>query len=354
MKYTTKIYSSLNPELYCKWKRLWESSPYASLINSPYWTSAVIQTFPDVPCTIIAVYTKDSLNAVIPLWKKRILSVLVYTSIPDHFTYGIPILADVLNNHLIKHLLAEMIQLGPCHFQNTDEQFVGTVNTYLQGLSFARTSTVNYSIDLQNDVDIRHTMSNKSVIFRRIKHISDRFTIRSANNTSDHALEEVFSIDKNSAKQAKGYATFSNTSSRMFYRLLQKEFKSNFLIHFLEYDSKPIAYSIGFVVHNTYIGSQLGYDLSASRFQPGKVLAYKIFEQLKNNSFSHMDLGTGDSHIKHLMSSSHRQLYAITLSRNSLVRNVLPLAINFREKIYTILFSNKKMYFIYKSIFPSV
>lgn len=341
-------YTKLDTKLYNEWEELWEKSSFANYTNSPQWFSAVLESFDYKEYSIISIYEKKALRAIAGLVKVKKYGIPVYTIPPNDHVCGLPFLINPKDDKIMRFLHNELLSRGIVYLDNIPHDFVAT----LQGISnhtHAHTSSLNYFLPLQGDGQTV-TLSNRKELLRRAKKVASDITLVSYAGAEKKGLQKAFAIDAVSRKQKRGYNVFASAEMRKFYKNLQKVFGSMMRINILYYKTHPIAYEIGFIVKKKYFGNQLGFAEAYKHLSPGKVISVKLVDYLFAHGVEEMDFGSGDSHLKRLITDEKRQLYVTALSKKHTAKLYVHHVSNVRTKVFDKIEKNKRLYSLYRAV----
>lgn len=343
----TVIYTKLEEKFLDEWQSLWESSPDSNYVNSPSWLLAVLESFKYKSYVVIAMYENDRLTAVAALVKERMYGVDFYTVPPGDFVCGIPFLADIQEKGVVEALTENLLKIGNIFLDNVPEQLVDGLkenNAGVDSVPYGLNFYMIFNKDDKGQVVIR----NREKRMRKVKNIEEKFQLQSFGGESLEALEVAFRIDDQSRKRVRQYSTFSDESSKQFYKSLAKHFKKNFLINILYYEGSPIAYEMGFIVGTTYFGNQLSFIEEYGDYAPGKVIIVKLIESLGTRNIERLDFGSGDDHLKRSFTNESRPLYKVIIAKNILIRNYIKTIYLWKDKLFNQIRKNVKVYSTYR------
>lgn len=342
------IYKNLEPALLKEWHYLWKNSPAANYTNSPQWFLSVIDTFKYKKYTIIGIYQSEKLIAIAALIKQKRYGIDFYTTPPTDYVYGLPFIVDLKNSEEVLFLKKQLLQLGNIFLTNMTEEFITAVDTKSKDVdSFVQ--AFNYYLPISFDSNGLVKLHKRNKLLHEIRGIDQKFTLLAFDGNSK-GLETVFALDSLSRKQDRGYSAFSDDTIRKFYKNLGKNFKEHMQIHILYFEEKPIAYEIGFLIGDTYFGSQIAYMSDYRQYSPGKVILVKVIDLLASKGIKMMNMGSGDSPVKKLVTEEKRTLYEVILSQNTISRTYIKNAGKLKKNIYSQLHSNTKVYSAYRKM----
>jgi len=310
--------TTIQPELLNNWQVLWQESTSATYINTPQWKLIIEESFGIKDFIGIFVYDKQKLVAAVPLFKQKKYGVTVYTLPPEDFVCGSPFLLNFDEEEILRLVVEKLLELGNIYLDNVPMSLVKRLSEHTDKIR-AVPFTLNYFWKLQKDGNGKVSINNRKVLMRKVRKEEEKFQLKSFRGHLEEGLKVAFEIDNYSRKKSRGYSSFSDEGIKNFYRMISKYLDKNFSIHVLYMEDQPIAYEMGFSIGSTYIGSQLSFDERYAAYSPGKVMIVRLIEHLATSGIQLLDFGSGDSHIKRLLTSDHQQLAKVTLSQNPLI-----------------------------------
>lgn len=339
------VYTTIDKEVLEEWQKLWALSPYANYTNAPQWFLSVIEAFAYKKFVIIAIYKNEKLAAVGALTKQKKYGIDCYTVTPGDFIYGNPFLIDLEDKELVSEFTNALVEIGTVFLDNLTEDVVSAFgrNNKTQAIE----ESLNYSLPIIKDDKDVAIIKNRKILLRRIRNNAECFSFKSYEGTSSK-LSEVFAIDTQSRKKGNGYSTFADEQTKRFFQLLAKHFSENLRINILYYTDTPIAYEIGFLINDTYYANQIAYLSEYMQYSPGKVIAVKLIDYLASKNVKNLNLGSGDSHIKRLLTDEYKQLYQCIISNNSLAKKYLKSSFKLRNNAFNLLSKNVVLYATYR------
>jgi len=209
--------------------------------------------------------------------------------------------------------------------------------------------TLNYYLPISLDSNGLVKLNKRNKLLHEIRGLDAKFTLAAFNGNSK-GLQIVFALDSQSRKQARGYSAFADDTIREFYKNLGKNFKEYMQIHILYFEEKPIAYEIGFFIGKTYFGSQMAYISDYKQYSPGKVILAKVIDLIASKGITMMNMGSGDSPVKKLVTEEKRVLYEVILSRNTFAKTYIKNLGKLKEQIYCQMHTNPKLYTFYRKV----
>lgn len=349
----TVLLHTLDKTILKEWKQLWEKSDFANYTNAPQWFESILKIFDYKEYLIIALYERNTLVGIAPLVKIKKYGVPLYTVAPSNFVYGMPFLIDVTSKKQLNVLLRTFETLGTVCFDNIPETVLHAFMKNKASLIHTKTA-LNYQMPFEREANGQAFIRNRKKLLHKVKGIEDDFSLKSYNGKQSEMLNLIFDIDSRSKKQGKGYGTFASEETRMFYQEIAKTYGKYFIMNILYYQEIPIAYEIGFEINKTYFGNQIAFVTDYAQFSPGKVLVVKTFDELIQHKIKTFDFGSGDSHLKRMLTDKKQNLYQVVLSKNKVQAEYLKGVSKARSRIYTALQNNPKVYSVYRSIYNKI
>src|SRR3989344_5730682 len=345
----TIIYKKIESKLLQDWVYLWENSPYANYVNSPYWFLSVMENFKYKDYVIICVYKSNHLAALVALIKEKKYCVDFYTVPPGDFVCGTPFLVDPKDAKIMRVLVKKLLETGNIFIDNVPEDIIACLKKNTSEIDFASYS-LNYYMSLHKDETGQVFIRNKKKLMRRAHDIEEKLKLKSFNGENPDILKIAFAIDQESRKKTRGYNAFSCEDTKGFYGSLAKHFKKNLLINILYNGNKPIAYEMGFVVGSTFFCSQISSLKEYDRYSLGRVLLIKLFEDLVTKNVNTIDFGSGDDHVKKSFTKEYRALYKVIISKKIVIRNYLKITYQCKNIMFNYLQHHMTAYSLYRNI----
>jgi len=330
-----------------EWLDLWKISEYSNNVNSPYWFKSISEEFNNKDYIIISLREKVKLVAVGALFRKKIYGIDCYTILPTDFICGNPFLIDWNNKTLVNEFINILEKLGIIYINNVPQEVVSRLKLSSNNIETIQESS-NYYLSLQQDAQGKAILPNRSKLIKKVKNIEDQFELRSYRGYSPNIFSDVYKIDSQSRKQTRGYNTFSNNWSKKLFVSLAKNFDKYFSINLLFFENKPVAYEIGFIIGQNYFGNQLSFKEEFKRYTPGKVLIVRLIDWLTSLNIKTLDLGSGDSEIKKLLTNDFRHIHKIIMSQNFILRNYLKTIIKLRTSLFNLVYKSRTIYTLYR------
>jgi CelD/BcsL family acetyltransferase involved in cellulose biosynthesis len=343
------IYSIIEEKLIDDWTSLWKNSSYANYTNSPQWFLSVVEAFKYKKFKVIAVYENEQLIGVAALIKVKKYGIDFYTVAPNDYVCGSPFLIDLKNNKLVSLLKQQLVLLGNTFLSNIPEEFISAFNANGQDLdSFVQ--ALNYYLPIVFDSNGLVNIHKRNKLMREIRGIEENFTLLSYDGNTSEGFNVVFALDSQSRKQDRGYSAFENKTIKEFYENLGKNFKEYLQIHILYFKEVPIAYEIGFLIGKNYFGSQMAYISEYKQYSPGKVILVKVIDLLASKGIKMMNMGSGDSPVKKLVTEEKRMLYEVIFSQNKITRSYINHTSKMKKRLYNQIHCNIKTYTVYRKL----
>lgn len=344
------IYKKIEQEVIKDWEELWRTSSFANYTNAPQWFLSVIEAFHYKDFAIIAIYQNEQMVAVGALVKEKKFGIDCYTVAPQDFACGIPFLFDFHDSKISKFFAEKLLDLGNIFLGNISEKFLNEFSThtrYIKRIAFS----LNYYLSLEKDTNNNVIIRNRKKLLNEARNVLEQLQFRTFNGDTRKGLDTIFDIDLQSRKQTRGYSTFSDNQIKGFYKILAAHFQKNFLVGILYFETKPIAYGMGFLVGSTFFYNQMAYLADLRQYSPGKVLMVRLIDYLgATKNIEAFDFGSGDSFVKKLITDESNVLYQVILSKNTFVLNYLFLICTLRKYAYDRLSKNMKTYTFYRRI----
>jgi CelD/BcsL family acetyltransferase involved in cellulose biosynthesis len=138
-------------------------------------------------------------------------------------------------------------------------------------------------------------------------------------------------IEKRSHKKAKGIDLFSEEdASKLYYAFLENA-PENCMIGYLSENGRKIAHVFGFAYKRTFLCTHMAFDEKYVNIGAGKIIIFKLLEELCDLEFCAFDFSKGDSQVKRELMSSFPSQYNLFFSRNAPVLFWWKLAIFLRS-----------------------
>jgi hypothetical protein len=327
------------------WRYLWLHSSYANYSNSPFVFLSALEAYSFKDFAIVAVYDDNGLAGVAPFVKRTQYGVGVYTVVPGEFVCGMPFL--IKEKHVLRELLRRVFALGDVFLTNVPEQVMENFKSEIKGIEVLP-DTINYFLNVKKSETGEVVVRNKRRLTRRAEEIERDLRLELFDGLNANALDLAFAIDNNSRKKTRGYNAFSETETRLFYKLLAKHFKERFVVGILYHKRKAVACQIGFTVGDVFYCSQIANISEYDRYSISRVLLIRLFEELGGHGIEMVDFGSGDDHVKRSFASGQHNLYTLVYSENFFIRNYLRSVFGLRKKVFGILMKHMSLYSFYR------
>ncbi len=350
---TTKKFTTLDESFLSEWLELWKNSSEKNFVNSPAWIAAIKEAFGFTENVFIGVYKNSELVGAAGFVKEKRFGLSCYTVPPGDFVSGVPLLLDSSDFAVVRAFVREFVQLGTVFFDNVPESFVSVLQketTKILAVPFS----INLFLRFEADEKGKVIITKRKRLLRESKPIEDKIRFESFEGNNEELLQIAFDIDRKSTKHSKGYDAFADKTIQKFYRSLASYFGSYLRLNFLYIDSVPVVYEMGFLIGDTYYGSQIAFDEKYREFSPGKAFEVKLIEWLFANEVKKIDYGSGDNFIKRTLCTEHNQLYKVVVSANIFVRLYIGLLYFSKDRVFTFLTNNPRLYSLYRSIRKSI
>lgn len=345
----TNIITHIDQQFLDEWKQLWLHSPYANYFNGPQWFLSLLETFTYENYVLVALYNKEKLVGVGAFVKEKRFGLDVYTVAPNDFVCGEPFLLDYQNEAIIKSFVEAINTLGAVYLENVPETIVSLMQNAIPSIK-VNTSSINLYFTLHKDDHDRVLIPKRSRLTNRIKECAEDFTTKFFDGNMDKGLDTVFSIDKQSSKESKGYSTFSDPEIKTLYKNLAKQLKDHFSVAILYFKEKPIAYYIGFIVNDVYYWSQNAYILAYGQYSPGKILLVNIIDHLGSVGVKKVDFGPGDYRMKRLLTNDFHTLYSVIIAEKIFTRRYIASMKATKNYLYEKMYNQGWAYSFYRKM----
>lgn len=343
----TIIYTQLEQKFITEWISLWEKSQSANYVNSPHWFLSIIDTFNYKNYKVIAVYKNKNLVAVASFIQTKKYALSFYTLPPLNFVYDLPFLVTLKDTNVVKTLFDEVKALGNVFIENIAEQDLLSLKQYLPTMH-STSPTMNYYLNFEKNESGKVIISHRKKLMKKVKDNVDKWRLEAYTGENIDALHIVFTIDHESRKQSRGYSTFADKQIKEFYLSLAKYFKKSFQIFILYFEEKPIAYRLGFIVGETYYGSQTSFLKDYQQYWPGSVLLVLVTEYLDTIGVKKIDFGSGDTQSKRSFSNGSRVLKNSIISANILIKHYVNTISLLKNYMFNFLTKNMGIYSVYR------
>lgn len=342
------ILTTLDDQLEKQWRFLWQKSQYSSVFNSFGWVRSATEAFNYDQLCILAIKENNELIGVVPLRKTKIYGVNFLQTISE-YAHRSGFLIDLSNQKLVKTVAEKMLQMGNIYLNHLNQEEYTAFSKYLTLHSVHPSFTLQASLKPVEGKK-QFMVRKKGQILKKAKEVLDLLTLEKHTTHLDKVITQVFDIDEKSSKKQKEYNVFASEQVREFYQNLINYQPQSLSIYFLLFNTKPVAYEIGFKHHDLYIDSERAIHAENEFFTPGKVLMVKIAEDLAESNFATFDLGPGIDNFKKSLTKEGQFFSDYFLTKNPFVKNYLRICMQLRDKSYSLLFKYSRLYTLYKKL----
>lgn len=346
--YTISVYHTLDNTLLQRWRDLWNSAKEGHFFNSPEWFLTVCGIYSIKDIVIITIEKKNTLLLVFPLVQQSHFGVVTLTSPGGKFVGKSSLLFKFITQEMIDMLLDYLVKQGNFYLQELSEK-VAAQFFNRHPMLIKKEASVNPYLSIFPDPFIHLSSKNKSQIRGIIRKHSDALSFKTFIGDKD-ALETAFQIDKYSLKRKQGKATFVTKQDKLFFRELVKSMPNNVMIDIVYYYSVPIVYGIGFVYKHIYYAANTAFDWRYRFLRPGKLFAQFRLRQLREEGYTFVDFGRGNSMLKQEFTKAAQTQYDVFYIGSFLSKRWLLST----QKIQDAVVNNKLLYTFYlfsKSLF---
>jgi hypothetical protein len=344
-----QTYSNISETLLTDWQKLWQSSEYATIVNSPGRFLSAMKVFDYKEIKIVTIYKSDELVAIAPFVKTKIFGVALFALPVEEFADRPQILINYNEKKLVQLFFSKIAQLGTVllpyftsglldsfHKQTTYSKiFPGDVIPY-----------INFSQGPYGNLSSR----KRNIVINRLKNSEQKCTIEIVAKKPSESLEKAFDIDRASAKHNHGKGVFYRKEARDFYRELAQHNPANIIVTLVFFDNKPVSYLIGFFSNNIHSGSQKAYVSGYEYFNLGRLSLINLIDYFREKGSAEFDFGRGNDQFKKDFTSNYRQLYTVIITKNILLRNYITQMYLLHETMYKFLSRYPKIYKIYHRV----
>jgi hypothetical protein len=342
------IFKKLNEKILIDWEKLWKTSSFSNIVNSPAWFLAAYEAFQHDKYAIVAVYDHEFLVAIAAFVKTKRYGLPVYSIAGLEFADRQPLLADYNNDEVMRIFLSEIIKLGNIYFSAIRKDAAILINKYQKNSRFF-ISDINAYIDFTINSDSSLCSRKRTNLLNRLSRANQPVNVKFSIDNHNQELETIYNLDVNSSKSKKGRAVFDDVRIKKFYKLLARMMPSSMMTSLLYFGETPVAYNLGFIDHGSFIGSQKAHLSEFNYFNPGKIIEIKAMEYVQKLGINEYDLGRGYDRFKMDFSDNTRILYNIIVSKHSLVRSYYYFVYSLREKLYDLAVRQRKIYSVYRN-----
>jgi CelD/BcsL family acetyltransferase involved in cellulose biosynthesis len=254
----------------------------------PGWVESWWRAFGHGQLEILALRSNGRLRAVLPLYRR--MGALISTTnwhTPEFDAVGDPDSVAALLRLLfatrprrVSFAFVGVTSAGPLEFRKTaaahDYRLI--VRT-LQRSPYIRIDGDWAAYQAARDGKLLRDLRRRR---RRLESESElSLQVSTGEDRLDELLEEGFRVEAAGWKGARGSAIASSPRTRQFYKDIAQwaASRGSLRLAFLRHGSSPIAFDFGIEERGLHYLLKTGYDESASRFAPGKLLRYAMIER---------------------------------------------------------------------------
>lgn len=318
--YTVKIVRNIDKKLIQEWNSLWKRAQKATAFNSYEWFLTCITTYEIKQFELVVCYENNKLVGILPLIVAKQFGIRVASSLCDNFTIETPFLLENYSKPLVKAFFSAIYKKKNLYISKIDEEITATLAAIFPNMFFSIIATCPF-IPFNEDPLHRVSKSTQKNVKKVLKDYGHDLKFELYDNSDDleKYLEIMFTIEKNSSKQKRGRAIFSEEITKSFYKNTIK-FASKFVrIGILYYQEKPIVYQYGFQFKDIFDAYQTSYLYEYRKLEPGKTMIITILSKLKEQSIKKLSLGGGISSYKEEFAKSYEFAYDLYSSKNPLI-----------------------------------
>jgi CelD/BcsL family acetyltransferase involved in cellulose biosynthesis len=309
-------------ELSQDWTRLWQSDPQAEVFQTPEWAFAWWSTFGhDFTLCSLVVFADEQVVGIVPLVKRG--GVIQFLGTPeadyadiiceDEWTEQVLAVAfqtlrqsvSDWNECVWQHLSKDSRVMR--HYPALPRQALGT----LQCLPSESYQTILLCEDSRS---VLGSLLRKKHTRRRQNKLRKAGQVRFRNV---HAQEGMQYLDEFFDHHVRRHAALGRRSlyaapdARQFIRTLFTSLGSVVRFGVLELDGRPLAWHLGFEVNGKFLLYQHTFDLEASRYTPGEVLLWNLFEYAQDHVAREFDFGSGSEPYKNRFANYSRETFSL-------------------------------------------
>ena len=318
MKYQTEIITQIDASFAQQWKQLWKKAENANVYNSYEWFATCLETYKITDYELYVCYKDGTLVALLPLQKYRIYGIPVCGIFCKDKAVETGFLIEKYDRTLFKHFFDSIIKKKNLYFQKIDCKAAHLLHQLYPELFFSLMS-VNPYISLTGDPFTNASATTISRIQKVIKKNPDTLRFESYRTDLEKHLLTMFMLQENSSKKVRSMDIFAQETTRNYYINLVKLCAKFIQINFLYFGKVPIAYELGFIYRDRYLGDQISYHNEYKKYVPGKVLVYYMANELKKQKINVLDQGGGISSYKLSFTNTYHILYTMYYSHNPVI-----------------------------------
>lgn len=332
---------TIDQEFLRKWRQLWEQSIEGHFFNTPDWFVASCKVYGINKFVIITIEEQGELVLVLPLVKKKVFGIAVWTCLGGKFVNKSPLLIKDVNTSLLQELSVYLQNMGDFYLQEVSSDIVEILSENNKQL-IKKESSVNPYLYISPDPFQFLSSKNKSQIRGIIRKNEGALKFKTFIG-DPNALESVFELDMRSTKTQQGKGTFITIKDKQFFRELIKRMPHQFVIDLVYYNNVPVVYGVGFVYKKIFHASNTAYDADYRFLRPGKLLAQFRLKRLQEEVFNKIDFGRGNSILKQEFTKLSEIQYNIFFVQSALFRKWILST----QKIYDGILQSKYLYSSY-------
>lgn len=341
------IHNTIEQDIIQKWEELWRNNIDANFSNSPFWFLSIIATFKYKDYKIIGIENNGKLEVITGLIKTNVYGIATYSLLPNDFICGIPFLIDFAQSETIELFISTLKKIGTVIINNVPSTFCKELLKYdneITTVYLTANPILNFETDSKGEVII----PKKKRMLRESKKYQNHLQFKSFSGDDLEHFKTVFELDRKSPKFQNGYNAFSDISIQKFYKNLAKNFGEYFRINFLYFDETPIVYELGFLINETYYGSQIAHDQQFQYLAPGKVMETELIKYLFEQKVKKINYGSGDNFIKKTLANSYKDLDKLIITNDRKISLYLSLLFKSRDGLFQMINKNKMIYALYR------
>jgi len=307
--YTIVVRQTVDNDLLKKWKTLWNQSNEGHFFNTPEWFFAACDVYHIKQFRIITIEDNAELVLVLPLIKKKVFGIPVWTYVGGKFVSKSSLLIKEIDKRLLQELAHFLMRHGDFYLPELNQEIAEVLCDDTPCL-IKKEASVNLYLPISPDPFCFLSSKNRSQIRSILR--KNKKDISFKTFTGDRkTLEAVFELDMRSSKKRQGKATFVTQDDKGFFRKLLQRMPKSFVIDFVYHQDKPIIYSIGFTYKNIFHASHTAFDAEYRFLRPGKLLAHYRIEKLQKEKFDLLDFGRGNSALKREFTNLANTQYSV-------------------------------------------
>lgn len=347
----THVHTSLTPELAAEWRALWESHrDLATAFNAPEWVEAAQKAFSERDIRIVTVRTNDGqLAGICSLVKFKLYGMTAYGAPAAEFADKPTILIDWDNTLAVEHLAGELGKLGIVYLSYCRGEIMNRLSAAAPGHVVSFQDDQNAVVDFANGPFGDLSQSSRNKIRNRINKSKEPVTMHHSEHDPVRMLKSTYRVENQSTKNARGMGVLTRPQVRSFFERLALRKPELIHVSIMEVGDKPIAFSVDFLAHKIYQGSQKAYVHGYEYIQPGKYLVMKLLEYNCEKGYSGFDFGRGYDNFKLQFTKNVRPVYTVVLA-NKMVGQYISRIRTIRHHVYHTIVSQKPLYKAFKTV----